>query len=74
MAIARAMVAAPGVVFADEPTGALDQGTSADVMRHLTAVTRQSGSSLVLVTHDVEVAQWCSRVVRMRDGRVESTR
>ena len=74
VAIARAMVAAPGVVFADEPTGALDQGTSADVMGHLTAVTRQSGSSLVLVTHDVEIAQWCGRVVRMRDGLVESTR
>ena len=74
VAIARAMVASPGVVFADEPTGALDQGTSADVTRHLTAVTRQSGSSLVVVTHDVEVAQWCGRVVRMRDGRVEPSR
>jgi len=74
VAIARAMVARPGVVFADEPTGALDQGTSADVMRHLTAVTRQSGSSLVVVTHDVEVAQWCRRLVRMRDGRVEPSR
>ncbi len=74
MAIARAMVASPGVVFADEPTGALDQATSADVMRHLTGVTRGSGSSLVVVTHDVEVAQWCGRVVRMRDGRVESAR
>jgi putative ABC transport system ATP-binding protein len=74
VAIARAMVASPGVVFADEPTGALDQGTSTDVMRHLTGVTRQSGSSLVVVTHDVEVAQWCGRVVRMRDGRVESAR
>ena len=74
VAIARAMVARPGVVFADEPTGALDQGTSADVMRHLTAVTRQSGSSLVVVTHDVEVAQWCGRLVRMRDGLVVPSR
>ena len=74
VAIARAMVASPGVVFADEPTGALDQGTSADVMRHLIGVTRQSGSSLVVVTHDAEVAGWCGRVVRMRDGRVESAR
>ena len=74
VAIARAMVASPGVVFADEPTGALDQGTSTDVMRHLTGVTRQSGSSLVVVTHDAEVAGWCGRVVRMRDGRVESAR
>ena len=74
VAIARAMVASPGVVFADEPTGALDQATSADVMRHLTGVTRGSGSSLVVVTHDAEVAGWCGRVVRMRDGRVESAR
>jgi putative ABC transport system ATP-binding protein len=74
VAIARAMVARPGVVFADEPTGALDQGTSADVMRHLTAVTRQSGAALVVVTHDAEVAQWCDRVVRMRDGLVEESR
>ena len=74
VAIARAMVARPGVVFADEPTGALDQGTSADVMGHLTAVTRQSGAALVVVTHDAEVAQWCDRVVRMRDGLVEETR
>ena len=74
VAIARAMVAHPGVVFADEPTGALDQGTSADVMRLLTAVTRQAGVALVVVTHDVEVAQWCSRVVRMRDGRAEELR
>jgi putative ABC transport system ATP-binding protein len=50
VAITRAMVARPGVVFADEPTGALDQGTSADVMRHLTAVTRRSGAALVVVT------------------------
>jgi putative ABC transport system ATP-binding protein len=74
VAIARAMVARPGVVFADEPTGALDQGTSGDVMRHLTAVTRQSGAALVVVTHDAEVAQWCDRVVRTRDGLVEETR
>ena len=52
-----------GVVIADETTGALDQGTSGDVMRHLTAVTRQSGSSLVVVTLDVQAASgaggWC---------------
>ena len=43
-------------------------------MRHLTAVTRQSGAALVVVTHDAEVAQWCDRVVRMRDGLVEESR
>ena len=71
VAIARAMVARPGIVFADEPTGALDQGTSADLMRLLTAVTKGAGAALVVVTHDVEVAQWCRRIVRMRDGLAE---
>ena len=72
MAIARALVGRPGVVFADEPTGALDQTTSAEVMRHLTALTSHSGASLVVVTHDENVAAWCSRIVRMRDGRIDS--
>jgi putative ABC transport system ATP-binding protein len=70
VAIARALVAQPGVVFADEPTGALDQTTSAEVMGHLTALVRHTGASLVLVTHDENVAAWCSRVVSVRDGRV----
>jgi putative ABC transport system ATP-binding protein len=70
VAIARALVARPGVVFADEPTGALDQTTSEEVMRHLTELTSHTGSSLVVVTHDENVARWCSGVVRVRDGRV----
>lgn len=68
VAIARALVARPGVVFADEPTGALDQTTSAEVMRHLTELTHHSGASLVLVTHDENVAAWCSRTISVRDG------
>lgn len=72
VAIARALAGGPGVVFADEPTGALDQGTGHEVMSHLTGITRHTGASLVLVTHDPFVAGWCSRVVTMRDGRVES--
>ena len=71
VAIARALVGRPGVVFADEPTGALDQTTSAEVMRHLTGLTSHSGASLVVVTHDENVAAWCSRIVRMRDGLVD---
>lgn len=70
VAIARALVARPGVVFADEPTGALDQSTSAEVMNHLTELTRHSGASLVLVTHDENVAAWCARTVRVRDGHI----
>lgn len=72
VAIARALVGAPGVVFADEPTGALDQATGVEVMSHLTGLTRHTGASLVLVTHDPGVARWCSRIVTMRDGRVEA--
>ncbi|GAB3885829.1 ABC transporter ATP-binding protein [Terrabacter terrigena] len=70
VAIARALVARPGVVFADEPTGALDQTTSAEVMRHLTELAAHTGASLVVVTHDQDVAAWCGGVVRVRDGRV----
>jgi putative ABC transport system ATP-binding protein len=70
VAIARALVGAPGVVFADEPTGALDQATGAEVLSVLTSATRDTGASLVVVTHDAGVARHCSRTVMMRDGRV----
>ncbi|MGO4362309.1 ABC transporter ATP-binding protein [Terrabacter sp. 2TAF16] len=70
VAIARALVARPGVVFADEPTGALDQTTSAEVMHHLTQLAAHTGASLVVVTHDENVARWCHGVVRVRDGRI----
>ncbi|GAA5031478.1 ABC transporter ATP-binding protein [Terrabacter aeriphilus] len=70
VAIARALVARPGVVFADEPTGALDQTTSAEVMAHLTQLAAHTGASLVVVTHDENVARWCTGVVHVRDGRI----
>ena len=70
VAIARALVARPGVVFADEPTGALDQTTSAEVMQHLTQLAAHTGASLVVVTHDENVARWCHGVLRVRDGRI----
>jgi putative ABC transport system ATP-binding protein len=70
VAIARALVGAPGVVFADEPTGALDQATGAEVLDVLTDAARSSGAALVIVTHDPAVARHCSRTVAMRDGRV----
>ena len=72
VAIARAQVTGASVTFADEPTGALDSHTSADVMDALIASTTGQGRTLVVVTHDTEVARRCSRVVHMRDGRLLS--
>lgn len=70
VAIARALVGRPGVIFADEPTGALDRATGWEVMNTLTTAARRAGSALVVVTHDDEVARWCSRIAAMQDGRI----
>ncbi|MFF7264026.1 ABC transporter ATP-binding protein [Streptomyces sp. NPDC008159] len=70
VAIARALAVEPDVVFADEPTGALDQSTGEEVIRLLTSVTRDQGASLVMVTHDADVAGHCDRVLQVRDGRI----
>ncbi|WP_350348669.1 ABC transporter ATP-binding protein [Agromyces sp. G08B096] len=72
VAIARAQVAGAPVVFADEPTGALDSATSAEVMSALLDSTVGQGRTLVLVTHDPQVAARCARTVHMRDGRIEA--
>ncbi|GGK63027.1 ABC transporter ATP-binding protein [Streptomyces flaveus] len=70
VAIARALVVEPDVVFADEPTGALDQNTSTEVVQLLTSVTRSQGAALVMVTHDADVAAHCHRILQVRDGRI----
>lgn len=70
VAIARALIHRPDVVFADEPTGALDQATGHEVMQVLTATTAMTGSTLVVVTHDDEVARWCGRLVEIRDAMI----
>ena len=70
VAVARALITSPDVVFADEPTGALDQRTGAEVMEVLTGATAAVGASLVVVTHDPGVAAWCHRTIEVRDGRV----
>ncbi|MET9973066.1 ABC transporter ATP-binding protein, partial [Streptomyces sp. NPDC006356] len=72
VAIARALAIEPDVVFADEPTGALDQRTSAEVIQLLTFATRNSGAALVMVTHDADVAAHCDRVLQVRDGRISN--
>lgn len=72
VAIARALVTRPKVVFADEPTGALDQATSNEVMRVLTQATAASGATLVVVTHDHNVAAWLQHTIHMRDGQIQA--
>jgi putative ABC transport system ATP-binding protein len=68
VAVARALVHRPGLVLADEPTGSLDDESSAALIDLLLDVQRQSGATLVLVTHDAAVARRLDRTMRLRDG------
>ncbi|WP_205678881.1 ABC transporter ATP-binding protein [Brachybacterium endophyticum] len=70
VAIARALGGRPSVVFADEPTGALDQATGHSVLAVLADACRDAGAALVMVTHDPSVASTCERTIAMRDGRI----
>lgn len=72
VAIARALAGPPSVVFADEPTAALDQATGHEVMQQIVAVCQKFGVALVVVTHDPKIADWCSRRVEIRDGLIHS--
>ncbi|MDO5286457.1 MAG: ABC transporter ATP-binding protein [Actinomycetia bacterium] len=74
VAIARALVHEPQVVFADEPTGALDSHTAVEVLAQLTTEVRRCGAALVVVTHDPVVAQQCDRTVSVIDGRLAAGR
>ena len=74
IAIVRALAVKPAVVFADEPTGALDQATGREVMGILMAAARDNGSAVVVVTHDPNVASFCSRTVTMQDGQLGGIR
>jgi putative ABC transport system ATP-binding protein len=70
VALARAMVARPGVVFADEPTGSLDSLSGELVMDLLVDTARREGTTVVLVTHEPRVAAYADREIMVRDGRV----
>jgi putative ABC transport system ATP-binding protein len=71
VAIARALVNDPHVILADEPTGNLDSRTSDEIMVMLTKLN-QTGKTIIMVTHENDIAAWARRVVRMRDGVIES--
>ncbi|MEV6801795.1 ABC transporter ATP-binding protein [Micromonospora rifamycinica] len=72
VAVARALVTRPRVIFADEPTGALDSLNGERVMRLLTEAARDSGAAVVLVTHEARVAAYSDREVVVRDGRTRN--
>lgn len=72
VAIARALISEPKIILADEPTGALDSRTSEDVMKLLMNVNRDMGITVVIVTHEREIAALTHRVITLRDGLIEN--
>jgi len=72
VAIARAIVTDPAVLLADEPTGNLDTRTSAEIMELVTALNREQGITVIMVTHEPDIAAHARRTIRFVDGRIES--
>ncbi|MDA8337205.1 MAG: ABC transporter ATP-binding protein [Peptococcaceae bacterium] len=70
VSIARALINDPQVILADEPTGALDTVSSAEVMTILKELHQTRGVTLVIVTHEADIAAYCERMITMRDGRI----
>jgi len=71
VAIARAMVNNPSIILADEPTGNLDSKTSIEIMRLIDDI-HKNGNTIILVTHEEEIARFAHRIIRLKDGYVES--
>ena len=70
VAIARALAMRPALILADEPTGNLDTTTSHEVMGLIRTLAAKLGQTLIVVTHDIDIAQLADRIVEMRDGRI----
>ncbi len=70
MAIARALAAKPAIILADEPTGNLDTRTSQDVMGLLKVTSQKFGQTIIMITHNEEIAQLSDRLIRIEDGRI----
>ena len=74
VAIARALAAAPAIILADEPTGNLDSKTSQDVLSLLKVTSRKFAQTIVMITHNEEIAQLADRIIRIEDGRIVTGR
>jgi putative ABC transport system ATP-binding protein len=72
VAIARALVTQPAIILADEPTGALDSRTAAELMDTFVALNKERGITIAFVTHDAKVAAYTERVIELRDGEIVS--
>ena len=70
VAIARALAAKPAIILADEPTGNLDSKTSQDVMSLLKVTSKKFSQTIVMITHNEEIAQMADRIIRIEDGRI----
>jgi len=71
VAIVRALITSPSIIFADEPTGNVDSKTSKEIMKIFQSLNKK-GNTIVVITHDREVAGYASRIITIRDGKVES--
>ena len=74
VAIARALAAAPAIILADEPTGNLDSKTSQDVLSLLKVTSQKFAQTIVMITHNEEIAQLADRIIRIEDGRIVTSR
>lgn len=72
VSIARSLVSNPKIIFADEPTGNLDSRTTDEILAFLQEIVRKENKTLIMVSHDLEVAQYADRIVHMLDGKIQS--
>ena len=70
IAIARSLIAKPQLILADEPTGALDSKTSQDILQLLKEINKTNGISMIIVTHEKEIAELTDRIVVIKDGLI----